>query len=346
MIKPWKVGAAVFCILLCFFAWIIPAQAPIEMVEMELYGFVGQETLAWIQSEYTGIMPSVHIEKETSDYRLVMSSGNDRFFHKDGPGLGRWLMESDRNAIVLGEELVDQYFHRHDIIGEEMNFRGDTYEVVGIESNSQTIMIPFDEEREKEIDWDRKTLLYRIPNESFEEAFISRLRQEFRRFDISVLYVVNHRHWRWSFMNLALLIAAVFVGHKLYNVVKIMGKESREFVRNYRQTHRLKTLVQYIKENRRSFMQILLKLGIVFIYSGLVYFMVSLIAVPMSLRPSNFFSLLAYRELLTEGVKQISLNFRHGFSDFQIDVMGMWCIGILVFFLAQIVLIRRGRRHG
>lgn len=346
MIKSWKVGLMIFLALLFFYAWIIPAQAPVEMVEMELVGFVGQETLEWIQSEYTGILPSLHIEKEMPAYRLVMSSGNDRFFQKDGPGEGRWLIKSDQNAIVLGEELVDQYFHRHDVIGEEMELGGVTYEVVGIESNSKTIMIPFDEDQEKEIDWDRKTLRYRIPNETFEEAFISRLRQEFRRFDLSVLYVVNHRHWRWSFMNLALLMIAGLIGRKLYKTLKAMGKESREFVKDYRRTHRLKTLIQYGAENRKAVFQILRDVGFVLVYGSLIIFMGSKMEIPLSLRPRNFFSFVSYGELISGWVNQLCLNFRYGLTDFQIQILGLWCLGILVAFFAQMMAARKERRHG
>jgi len=346
MIKSWKWGIAIFLALLFFFTWMIPAQTPVEMVEMELVGVVGQETLEWIQSEHTGILPSLHMEKETPAYRLVMSSGNDRFFQKDGPGVGRWLMESDHDAIVLGENLIDQYFHRHDIIGEEMNFRGKTYAVVGIESNSQTLTIPFNEAWENEIDWDRKTLRYRIPNEAFEEAFISRLRQEFRRFDLSVLYVVNHRHWRWSFMNIALLLIVVLLMRKLVKLVKIMGLKSREFVHNYRQTHRLKTWVQYVKENRKAFLQILRTLCFVLAYGWVVFFMCSNMEISPSLRPGNFFSLDAYRELFSRGTHQLCLNFRYGLTDFQIQVIGLWCLGILLAFFVQAMVARRERRHG
>ncbi len=346
MIKSWKWGIVIFLALLFFFAWMMPAQTPAEMVEMELVGVVGQETLEWIQSEYTGILPSLHMEKETSTYRLVMSSGNDRFFQKDGPGEGRWLMESDRNAIVLGEELIDQYFHRHNIIGEEMSFRGKTYAVVGIESNSQTITIPFNEAWENEIDWDRKTLRYRIPNETFEESFISRLRQEFRRFDLSVLYVVNHRHWRWSFMNIALLLMVGLLMRKLVKTVKIMGLKFREFMHDYRQTHRLKTWVQYVKENRKAFLQILRALCFVLVYGWSVFFMCSNMEIPLSLRPSNFFSFGAYRELFSGWTNQLCLNFRYGLTDFQIQVIGLWCLGIIVAFFVQVMVARRERRHG
>lgn len=346
MIKPWKIGVGVFVLSLFLSGWILSIQEPVEMVEVELVGRIGDETLEWIQSEYSGIRPSLWLQKENGDYRLMMTSGNDRFYQKGSPGTGRWLMESDQNKIILGEELVDRYFQRNDVIGSEMEFLGHTYEVVGIESGTSTIWIPYTELSEDTLDWDRRTLRYQIPNEDFEEVFISQLRQSFRRYGLAVLYVVNHSNWRWATINMALLVIMLFVWVWFYRKGKQTLKDTREFIHEYRLTHRLKSVSQYLNENRQGAKQLLMGALQAVAWGAAILFILRFIEVPASLRPRNFFSLAAYRDLMADWLDYFALNLRYGLSDFQIQAALLWLVCIGLGFVAQMIASRRRRRNG
>lgn len=346
MIKPWKLGISIFVCALVFSGWILAAWAPVEMVEMELVGSIGDDTLEWIQSEYEGIRPSLWIQRETEAYRLVMTSGNDRFFQKDGPGTGRWLLESDQNKLVLGEDLVDRYFQRHDVIGREMEFLGETYEVVGLAENSKSIWIPYSEELEDRLDWDRRILRYQIPNESFEDSFISKLRQEFRRYDVSVLLVLNHSNWRWAYFNVALVILLLFMWRRFYRKGRQTFVEMRAYVHQYRLTHRLKSISQYISENREGAKQIGKELAVALLWGGGIVFFARYLEMPASLRPKNLFSLVSYGDLAKQVGDRIALNLRIGLSDFQIRIAILWVLCLVLGVAAAWIAAGRGRRNG
>lgn len=346
MIKSWKIGFCVFVGLLILSGWILTAWAPSEMVEMQLDGFIGDDTLAWIRDENEGIRPSLWVQKETDAYRLVMTSGNDRFYQKEGPGMGRWLLESDQNKLVLGEALVDRYFQRNDVIGREIMFQGNTYEVVGVAENSKMIWIPYQEELEKRLDWDLRTLRYQIPNKDFEDAFISQLRQEFRRFDVSVLVVINHSNWTWAFFNVALGIVLLFFWIRFYRKGKQTFFETKAYIHQYRLTHRLKSITQYVSESRSQAMQIGKEmLASVFWAGGIVYFF-RYLDIPAFMRPKNFFSLVSYRDLFAKWGEEIARSLRVGLSDFQIYVAVLWIFSLGIAIVATAITAGRRKRNG
>lgn len=346
MIKPWKIGICVFVVFTLFAGWISSVQAPTEMVEMELTGLIDQETLDWLRSDYDGIKPSVWFQRESSDYRLIMTSGNDRFYQKNGPGTGRWVIESDQNKMVLGENLVDQYFQRHDVVGREMEFMGESYEVVGVAKDSQMIWIPYQEELAKSLDWDRRTLHYQIPNDKFEETFISQLRQQFRRFDISVLYVVNHSNWRSAYFNAALSIALLFVCVRFFRKGKQTLREGRNYIHEYRLTHRLKSVTQYLSENRAGAVRLGKEFIAAILWGGALVLLLRYLDVPISLRPKNFFSLVSYRQVMLDWGQRIALNLRHGLSDFQIGSVKLWTLGFVLSVATAWFAAARRRKNG
>jgi hypothetical protein len=118
------------------------------------------------------------------------------------------------------------------------------------------------------------------------------------------------------------------------------------YLHRYRLTHRLKSAIQYVKENRDETRRLLMDLLPLGLSAAGTVFLFRLLNLPMSLRPGNFFSLAAYGNLLEQWGEYFLRTFRHGLSDFQMLAFLMWGLSLGVGILAYWIALKRGRNDG
>lgn len=268
---------------------------------------------------------------------LIMTTGFD-FFTKDIPIIkGTFLKDINRNEVVIGDKVAGQYFTTLDVIGKNMNVLGNTYSIIGIIKNSNSIYIPYDDTLQG-IGWQTKVVKVCFKYDEYFYLSIDKMRNQLKIIGLQIFDTVIYKEIMNGYMNLAILSLLYVLIGCCYKLIKQTINSVNKIKREYIKKMRVLELKQYLIIHSVSILKTIGMCILSIILIQIIYKIIGYLYIPASVIPDNLFSLTSFLDIIQIKFQEYELHITNGVDGILFDTslinaaFAILLCGILSFF--------------
>ncbi|MGF7056597.1 ABC transporter permease [Brassicibacter mesophilus] len=276
---------------------------------------------------------SINYIMPKEDENIIMTTGMDYEFKKIFLEKGEFVIDFSKKEAVIGDNIVDKYFSRPNVIGENISVLGRTYKVIAIEDKSSNIYIPYSYDL-IDNNWEKRVIKFETYKDERPLLWMEKIQTHLRILGVNTYDPIIYREIISLYINIIiLLIAIVSALYFKKNIVDIKNQITC-IKMQYQNQIRTTEWHKFLKSEKGMFVSTI-KLIIIDVFIMIfIIKLISYLVIPLSLVPDNLFSLNSYVSMAKYNIHISRMHMLYGYNELMTD---MKYINILIIIFILLV---------